>query len=74
MIITSNFKLELNKYYDEQFFKAPFQARYEFIDKYKFLVIRESTLEEYRSYVAEVYNVNPDQFISFEYFYKIHTD
>lgn len=75
MIITSDKKLEPGKYYDEKFFGTPFGMLDNIYQKYKFLVIKECTLQEYRNEVNRLYSKEKaDRILNYEYFYEIHSD
>lgn len=75
MIITSVEKLEIGKIYSQKELECPFETPEGNYEKYKFLVIRETTLEEYRKYLEETYSqIIVNQIINYEYFYEVHSD
>lgn len=73
MIITTPKELEVGKICTEDDFGVPLQIFHEFHFKYRFMVMRESTLEEYRAYVASIYE-NPDEIANLYFYYEISMD
>lgn len=75
MIITSMKKLEPNKVYTEKDFNLPFEMKEVMYSQYRFLVIRECSLEEYRDHLNETYSKDlVGRILNYEFFYEIHAD
>ncbi len=74
MIITSPVSLEVGKVYTEkEYDNRPFELYHRTYWKYRFLVMREATLEEYRWEITREY-ADPDSIINREFFYEISMD
>lgn len=75
MIITSITKLTVLKVYTEKDFNLPFEFDGQLIYEYRFLVLAESTLQEFREFLVKTYGVDrASEIINYEYFYKISID
>jgi hypothetical protein len=73
MIITCPFELEVNKVYTEKELPTRFEMFGKYYYKFRFFVLRITTLEEYRKYVEKIYS-NPDEIGNHEFFYEISMD
>jgi len=73
MIITSPLKLEPNKIYTEKELMSPFEMYGEIYLTYRFMVMREATLDEYRRQIDKDYK-NPDEVENREFFYDVSMD
>ena len=76
MIICWNTKLEIGKIYDENILGTSFQFCKEFHSSYKFKVMREANLEEYRLELnSTCAHENPDEVLEPNfYYYQISID
>jgi hypothetical protein len=73
MIITSPIKFEVGKIYTEKELHMPFEMYEKIHATYRFMVLREATLEEFRRHLEMTYD-NPDIIDNRSYFYEISMD
>jgi hypothetical protein len=73
MIITSHIKLNAGQIYNQDDCKTTFEYLGDIHREYTFLVIRETTVEEYRNDIKEHENLDLI-FDEYEYFYEVSMD
>lgn len=74
MIITSGYKLEINKTHTYETKGLPFIYLNQEIKNYAFLVLREATKEEFLNYIKIEFPDIFDRVRIEQYFYEISTD
>lgn len=73
MIITCRKELQVGKEYSENDLLGNFEFFGKAYPKYRFLVLRNTSEEEYRNYLATVYP-DPDAIDSYGFYYEISMD
>lgn len=73
MIITTPFKFEIGRIYTERDLKVPFEMYGVYHYEYRFIVLRQTTHEEFRKYLEKTYS-DPENIEDRNFFYEISMD